>query len=133
MNTIISFLRRAFPPKARMILPNLGYGALLVAIIWYPLPILLKKVDISMGLVYVLIFVLACLVFRLIRSGKPLIRELGAAGWTAIGYIAAGIVLTVFSCESADKALFSGLLLLIVYLITFSVSILKESHTFLES
>lgn len=127
MNTLISFLRRAFPPKTRMILSGLGCGALLVAIAWYPLPILLEKVDISMRLAYVLIFVLVCLVVWLIRSGKPLIRELGAVGWTAIGYIAAGIVLTIFSCKSSDKALFTGLLLLIVYLIVFSVSTLKES------
>lgn len=130
MNTIITFLRRAFPPKARTILPSLGYGALLVAIIWYPFPILLKKVNISMWLVYALIFVFSCLVFWLIRSGKPLIRELCAVGWTAIGYIAAGISLTIFSCESADKALLSGLLLLIIYLIVFSVSTQKEYHTF---
>lgn len=130
MNTIITFLRRAFPPKIRTILSGLGHGALLVAILWYPLPMLLEKVDISMWLAYVLIFVFACLVFRLIRSGKLLTKELGAAGWTAVGYIAAGVVLTIFSCESADKALFSGLLLLIIYLIVFSVSILKKSQTF---
>lgn len=126
MNTIISFFRRAFPPKTRIILSGLGYGALLVAIAWYPLPILLEKVDISMWLVYVLILVLICLVFWLIRSGKPLIREPGAVGWTAVGYIAAGIVLAILSCKSSDKALFTGLLLLIVYLIIFSVSIQKE-------
>lgn len=100
---------------------------LIVAICWYPLPLLIENVIPPKWMVYILILAFVCIVFWLFLSGKLLADNWGMVGWTGIGYLASGIFLTILSCSDFETysnpmvILASGLFLLAVYIIVFKV------------
>ncbi len=132
MEHITDFLRRAFPAQKRTILLGLGYGVLLVALNWYPLPMLLENLLEMLAppkwLAYALIAALLCILCWFFISGKLWARDFSVVGWTAVGYLAAGIVLAglvrcgfLHGFERCSALLISCFLLLAVYMIAFEV------------
>lgn len=127
MKNLINFLCRAFPAKKRTVLLGLSYGVLIVAICWYPLPLLIENVVPPKWMIYMLILAFVCIVFWLFLSGKLLADNWGMVGWTGIGYLASGIFLTILSFSGFKTysnpmvILVSGLFLLAVYIIVFKV------------
>lgn len=116
MRSFSGFLRRAFPPKGRTALCGLGYGALLGALLWHPLPMLLKNVKVPVWAAGVLAAALACVLLWGVLSGRLLAKDRGCVGWTALGLLFYGALLAVWGPGRPGGALAGGLCLLAVHL-----------------
>lgn len=117
------FVRAAFPTESRTVLRSLSYGVLLVALLWYPLPLLVAFLAPPKWAAYALILGLLCVALGFFLWGKPLLRAFNTVGWTAAGYLAAGIVLAVLfhgdpaaAFQRPGAVVLSGALGLLAYL-----------------
>ncbi len=126
MSNMISFFRREFPAKKRTIFYGLCNGALLVAILWYPLPMLLEKLNPSSSVSYAIALVLVCILVGSLLSGKGIEKDNGMIGWTAVGLFLSGIILVVFSHGEFWGSLIAGICALALYIVA---ALIKEwSH-----
>lgn len=116
MKHVVSFLRRAFPPRKQAIIKGGSYGVGLVAATWYPLPMLLKKIDFPRWSLYLLLALLIGLVCWQFFTGKLFRKRLDEIGWTVVGYFAAGLVLSIFFHELLSPILVASVGMLGIYL-----------------
>lgn len=116
MKHAVSFLRRAFPPRKQAIIKGGGFGVGLVAATWYPLPMLLKKIDFPRWSLYLLLALLIVLVCWQFFTGKLFRKRLDEIGWTVVGYFAAGLVLSIFFHELLSPILVASAGMLGLYL-----------------
>lgn len=116
MKHAVSFLRRAFPLRKQAIMKGGGYGVGLVAATWYPLPMLLKKIDFPRWSLYLLLALLIGLVCWQFFTGKLFRKRLDEIGWTVVGYFAAGLLLSIFFHELLSPILVASVGMLGIYL-----------------
>ena len=120
MKHLIPFVKQIFPPKKKLVLQGLGYGFLLTAILWYPIPGLLERMHLPTWVVYLLILILLLALLGVILSGKLLAKP-EIIGWTSIGLFLSGIILTVCFHGKYFEVIGTGGCLLIADLIMFKV------------
>lgn len=113
MKHLISFIKQIFPPKKKLVLQGLGYGFLLTAILWYPIPGLLERMNLPTWVVYLLMLILLLVLLGAILSGK-LTAKPELIGWTSMGMILSGIVFTVLFPGEHVGAILSGCCVLII-------------------
>ena len=93
----------------------LGIGIFLLALFWYPFPMLLRSLTFSPILRNAIILALICFLAILFLSGKLFLKDYALIGWTAIGSLIFGIVLAVLFHKEYIGSLIFALCALAIY------------------
>ena len=115
MTNLIAFFLQIFPIKKRIMFSGLSYGIFLVALFWYPFPMLLRSLTFSPILRNAIILALICFLAILFLSGKLFLKDYAIIGWTAIGSLIFGIVLVVLFHKEYIGSLIFALCALAIY------------------
>ena len=123
MTNLIAFFLQIFPIKKRIMFHGLSYGIFLVALYWYPFPMLFRSLTLSPILRNAIILALICFLAILFLSGKFFLKDYAIIGWTTIGALIYGIILVVLLHREYIGSLIFALCALAIYVI---VSLIKE-------
>lgn len=114
----MKLLNYAYPTNVRTVLSGLCNGAVLSALLFYPLPQVLDKAQINppQWVIGVLVAVLVVGALWLAYAEKLRQRNRGIVGWSGIGMTIYGVILAIaFHDRTGTGALIAGLALLVIH------------------